>query len=985
MAGPVVPTPSNLAARGAENAPVGLLAERFGGYRAERLLGRGGMGAVYEAEHLETGRRVALKVLSHSLDSSETRKRFLREGRLAASINHPNSVYIFGTEEIEGTPVISMELVTGGTLKELVQKDGPRPVTEAVDVILQVIAGLEAAQAAGVLHRDIKPGNCFVDGQGGVKIGDFGLSISTVSLDETNLTMAGSFLGTPAYCSPEQLRGDELDVRSDIYAVGVTLYYLLTGKTPFESENMVQLLATVLEKLPPSPGKLRPELPRGLVNLVLRCLEKDPGRRFKNYEELAKALAPYSSAAPMPATIGMRTMAGFLDMAVLGMVSASIYQVLGLSIMDTQAMLKNATLLRSIGSLAFVVLYYGLPEGLWGASCGKALCRLRVVGPSRTMAGIGRACLRALVFEGVPALPALALVMFGANEEYSAQGAGKIAFWLTGIGFFGLRGALFATARARNGFAALHDLLSGTRVTARQTFQSRARALAEEICPPASAAMGQLGPYAIVQTLGKSGSSEWLLAFDAPLQRQVWIHLPPTGSPPVAPQLRSLGRAGRLRWINGKRTDNECWDAYEALSGGPMLEVITEGPGWQKVRYWLLDLAEELVSGLKDGSTPPVLGLNRIWITGAGRAKLLDFPAPSTRPAAEGPPSLAEVNKPPPVPGTRERTLLKQVAAAGLEGEILTAEQARDWSVKKPLPLHARDFLDGLSSTTDFGRVPEQLKALVQRIGTLTGARRLGFLGLCFLTAAAFALWGALGAIIISQASQENAQPAMIAEGSRYLESYEASRTPLRPDQIEMRDALTVWIAGTYPEAISPKKGPGEMFKAAAISERRKKLVEGVVASRPPPTRDELAAATRRLKDFINDHKPQPLRLDTHFVEGLLRTTVALWLGFFVIPALVAALLFRGGLLLSMAQIGIVTANGTPASRGRVFCRTLVSSLPIVLVMFLSGLLNPFHVRAPDSVRICLLIFYVGAAVWSLRDPQRGLPDRIAGTWLVPK
>src|SRR4051794_40120781 len=163
----------------------------FGGYRVLRLLGRGGMGAVYEAEELASGRRVALKVLGHSLDSADTRKRFIREGRLAASINHPNSVYVYGTEEIDGAPVITMELVPGGTLHERVKQNGPMPIAGAVDAILQIIAGLEAAHAVGILHRDIKPSNCFIEPSGTVKIGDFGLSISTLSRGDSALTMAG--------------------------------------------------------------------------------------------------------------------------------------------------------------------------------------------------------------------------------------------------------------------------------------------------------------------------------------------------------------------------------------------------------------------------------------------------------------------------------------------------------------------------------------------------------------------------------------------------------------------------------------------------------------------------------------------------------------------------------------------------------------------------------------------------------------------------
>src|ERR1043166_409827 len=140
--------------------------EQLGHYSIIRLLGAGGMGAACEAEDLESGRRVALKVLSHTLDTPEARERFFREGRLAASINHPNSVYVFGTEEIGGTPVIAMELVAGGTLQEVVRKRGPLPVREAVDCVLQIVAGLDAAQRLGILHRDIKPSNCFQDTDG---------------------------------------------------------------------------------------------------------------------------------------------------------------------------------------------------------------------------------------------------------------------------------------------------------------------------------------------------------------------------------------------------------------------------------------------------------------------------------------------------------------------------------------------------------------------------------------------------------------------------------------------------------------------------------------------------------------------------------------------------------------------------------------------------------------------------------------------------
>src|SRR5262245_33667558 len=157
--------------------------QSWGPYRIGRLLGRGGMGEVHEAEHVDSGRRIALKVLRSRLQDADERARFLREGQLAASISHPHTVYIFGSEEISGVPVISMELLPGGTLKARVAAEGPLPPAVAVSAVLDIIGGLDAAQAVGILHRDIKPSNCFVDSDGSVKVGDFGLSISTLARD----------------------------------------------------------------------------------------------------------------------------------------------------------------------------------------------------------------------------------------------------------------------------------------------------------------------------------------------------------------------------------------------------------------------------------------------------------------------------------------------------------------------------------------------------------------------------------------------------------------------------------------------------------------------------------------------------------------------------------------------------------------------------------------------------------------------------------
>ena len=362
--------------------------QRFGHYRIKRLLGRGGMGEVYEAEDLESGRRLALKILLQSMADAADRDRFLREGRLAAAISHPHTVYVYGTEQIEGVPTIAMELASGGTLKDKVSADGPLGSADAVEVVLQLIAGLDAAARVDVLHRDIKPSNCFVGLDGTVKVGDFGLSISTLGHDDTHLTVLGTILGTPAFASPEQLRGQELDVRSDIYSVGATLYYLLTGQAPFDDPNIATLITRVVGEKPTSPDAVRPEIPTGLADVVLRCLAKDPKDRPDSYEQLAAALEPYSSRAPTPGALGRRFVAGALDVFILGIFGIPVGLVAANLLLQDGSSTGAAVWLNVVTNVAPFVLYFGLLEGLGGTSPGKRALGLRVIGVDRSAPGL---------------------------------------------------------------------------------------------------------------------------------------------------------------------------------------------------------------------------------------------------------------------------------------------------------------------------------------------------------------------------------------------------------------------------------------------------------------------------------------------------------------------------------------------------------------------------------------------------------------------
>ena len=190
------------------------------------------MGTVHEAEDSRTGRKVAIKIIAPGyVESQGAVDRFRQEGRLASALAHPRCVFVLeADEDDDGRPFIAMELMTGDTLQDLVEKGGPLAVGDAVAKILDVVEGLREAHRLGLIHRDVKPSNCFLDSDGRVKVGDFGLSKSQVS--SANLTRTGAFLGTPLYASPEQVKVEPLDGRTDVYSSAATLFFLLTAGLP---------------------------------------------------------------------------------------------------------------------------------------------------------------------------------------------------------------------------------------------------------------------------------------------------------------------------------------------------------------------------------------------------------------------------------------------------------------------------------------------------------------------------------------------------------------------------------------------------------------------------------------------------------------------------------------------------------------------------------------------------------------------------------
>ncbi|WP_437581127.1 serine/threonine-protein kinase [Sorangium sp. So ce887] len=277
-----------------------------GAYRIIRLLGEGGMGRVYETHHTRIpGKRFALKTLHPDLAQHATvLARFQREAEAAASVRSPHIVEIFDVNRLDdGRPCIVAEYLDGQGLGELLAASGGRlPVGAAVRIAREVCDGIAAAHAAGVVHRDIKPENIFLTGDPAcptVKVLDFGISKTSAP---SALTRTGMVLGTPAYMAPEQAKGDEIDARADIYAVGAVLYHALTGQRPFERSDPTAMLLAVMTEEPPGLRTLNPEIPPALELVVQRAMAKEKEARHASMSELAGALAPFEEATGGPSS-----------------------------------------------------------------------------------------------------------------------------------------------------------------------------------------------------------------------------------------------------------------------------------------------------------------------------------------------------------------------------------------------------------------------------------------------------------------------------------------------------------------------------------------------------------------------------------------------------------------------------------------------------------------------------------------------------------
>jgi eukaryotic-like serine/threonine-protein kinase len=275
-----------------------------GKYRIDSVIGEGGMGYVVVAYHLQLDTKVAIKLLRAEMaTNAEAVERFAREARAAVRITSPHVARVFDVGQLEnGAPYMVMEFLEGGDLSNLIHKRGPLPIQEAVDYVLQACEAIAEAHAAGIVHRDLKPANLFCarrpDGSVTIKVLDFGISkLTGGAAGALNHTKTTAIMGSPFYMSPEQMESTRgVDIRTDVWGLGIILYELVTGRTPFEGNTMPEVCLRIATQQPPPLRSLRMDAPAALELAILRCLEKDRDKRYGNVARLAVALREFASS-----------------------------------------------------------------------------------------------------------------------------------------------------------------------------------------------------------------------------------------------------------------------------------------------------------------------------------------------------------------------------------------------------------------------------------------------------------------------------------------------------------------------------------------------------------------------------------------------------------------------------------------------------------------------------------------------------------------
>lgn len=967
----------------------------IGGYQPVRLLGAGGMGRVYEARD-SFGRHVALKLIAPRFAGSPSAlQRFRQEGRLAGQISHPRSVFVFEADEEAGQPYIAMELMSGETLKDLVELWGPLDPVDAIHRIFDVIEGLEQAHELGVIHRDVKPANCYLDGEGRVKIGDFGLARSLGA--GPALTQVGGFIGTPLFASPEQIKGDRLDARADVYSVAATLYYLLTGRAPFGDSDGAAAVARIASEDPPPPRRLRPEIPLALEKVLLKGLERSAPRRYATLGDFREALQPFLPREMTIAGLGLRLGALCLDVLPFWL-AAAVAEI------EAQRSGAHVSAMFVFALQMPLFFFFWLFDGFLGATPGKWLVGLRVTRAAggTEPAGPWLALHRTIVFlatGGVVSDLVLATIMDPSDRErwilYSA-----VAYLVS----LALR---FSTMRASNGYRGIHEFASGTRVVQRPAVrvQSRFVPLSAE-GPPRRTIRSEnlpvrLGGFLIRGAMRWDDDERILAGEDPSLGRRAWIQLRSERDAPILDVRRKLSRPTRLRWLGASGHGPWSWEAFVAPSGRPLSEWVASVPlGWGATRHILEQLTEELAASLEEGNLPESLALDQVWIRGNGAVELLDISLGKTGDRDGRSAAMSEV---------RALDLLRGVANVALSGRAESFDVPHG-PIRAIVPLHARRILDRLSGVVPgyglFSEWQADLLAIHDRpteSSTFQRAIQVGLLSVfLFFILILFLSWSRIAAA------------AAIVATDRTIVS---ARTLLAVlDDDVMRRELTTAL-------------PAESLFSRDPAEARR-----LISRRCAKDREELAARIQALgplssmpvfQQFLDDSRtseleripgqpfavrvryplePIALELELYpwhawmllhrarktgsddFPSARLFVWTLVCLPLLILVAV--AFIGRGGLTLRQSGLALVRADGRQVSRLRAAWRAFTIMIPFLAVLWLIVRIDTGTVDGlwlvPVPFLLAAILLLVEAAL-ALCFPRRTIHDWLAGTYVVPR
>jgi eukaryotic-like serine/threonine-protein kinase len=990
-----------------------------GGIRLGKLLGAGGMGRVYEGRDA-ANQPVAVKLLAPNWTGSEELiNRFRQEGELASVINHPRCVFIRSADTDNGVPYIVMELMPGDTLKDLVTRRGPVPYREAVQLILDVAEGLEEAHSRGMIHRDVKPANCYLEADGRVKIGDFGLARSVVQASE--LTVTGGFVGTPLYASPEQICGRTLDARTDIYSLAATLFYVLSGRAPFSSENATQTIARIVSEDPPSVRQLVPDVPQGLDVALLKGLAREPGARFQSIVDFRNALLPFMSDGPVSAPLGIRLLAMLVDLGLFSLV----FTFFSLMANPRAMFLPDAKAFWyvALGGPAWF-LYLFLQEWRGGATVGKRLLRLRVV-DANTLGSA--ACYRHLIRSAC-----FVLLTGYLPEFYQLMSAGSdapLAVAWYAVGLLAGYALILITYRVRREGTLLHDWLGGCRVVNQPAIAADHPCLDVSdawIDTPAKLATDTqplIGRFQILASVSDannaSNGKRVLLAKDKKLDRNVWL-ITPTESRTAEMiedyanllEEKSQSRTTRLRRIERVRADGIDWDAFMAIDGESVEQLIARQSNWtwSQVRTLLDQLSVEADAVEQSGTSLRIYSLAQLWVDKRGRLVILDFP-------------LNPLAQPSPLP-----LPILTVAHALTHGLLAHDRQVSSNGTHSlpPIPAHATRMIDAMqggrvrqyASVAAFRQDLEQTR----RAATTVGIKHR-MVQIALMSILASGVYGAglslsrignqIGIVhaadallTASFARQLHTDNQLYAEWKELAET-DTRRPPLTeiPPQArlaDLADALDRKFAdefvlryqhSTFLQRMMFEPGP---YQARLLQEREhytwkapgesSKAYEFTLQSQASGLSTQIRVAditayamARELAEAETMERSLPRRWQ--FLLFLAASPVLLTMLWDVV--------FRGGWCAWLAGIRYVDGRNRKVGFLRFALRVLVLWSPAIGLVFAVAILDmrpePSSLQAAEVLNAIYLMLPLPYMLLTLLYPRRGWHDRLVGTYPVPR